>query len=107
MNVTEWLDSRSPAPPPTLARRIREALASQAGVGSADAHTRLAAGAEEVLARLLDDRCDHRASALDLLVADALMTYAFEAAADDPSTIERRAHDAMRRIAQLGRESSA
>jgi hypothetical protein len=44
-----------------------------------------------------------RAQALDLLAADALLTYAFEAAADEPQSLVARADDAMLRIAEVGR----
>ena len=38
-----------------------------------------------MLRALLRDDCATRASALDLLAADALATYAFEAAAESPA----------------------
>ncbi len=41
---------------------------------------------------------DHHAMANALLAADAFVTWAFEAAADDPATISARADAAMRRI---------
>jgi hypothetical protein len=44
---------------------------------------------------------DARAAALDLLAADACVTWALEAAADEPGTLAQRAEDAMRRITQL------
>jgi hypothetical protein len=50
---------------------------------------------------LLGDGCLTRASALDLLAVDAIVTYAFEAAADEPGRLERRASDALARIAAL------
>jgi hypothetical protein len=42
-----------------------------------------------------------RAAALDLLAADALATYAFEAAADDPDAIPARARAAMARLSSF------
>jgi hypothetical protein len=57
--------------------------------------------AERLLGALLRDGCTSRESALDLLVADALVTYAFEAASDEPSRIIERAHRAMVRIASF------
>jgi hypothetical protein len=45
-----------------------------------------------------------RESALDLLAADALATYAFEAAADASKSLEQSARDAMRRIGALATE---
>jgi hypothetical protein len=60
----------------------------------------LAAG-ELLLTRLLSADCTSRDCALDLLAADALVTYAFELAADDPSRIAERAQRAMARLAAL------
>jgi hypothetical protein len=42
-----------------------------------------------------------RESALDLLAADALATYALEAAAETPATLEDRALDAMNRLTAI------
>lgn len=61
----------------------------------------LAAG-ERLVADLLQSNSTSRDSALDLLAADALVTYAFEAASDVPSGLEARASAAMTRIAALG-----
>lgn len=58
--------------------------------------------AEHLLGRLLSDGCMSRSAALDLLVADALVTAAFETGADDPERVDARADWAMRRIASLG-----
>lgn len=54
-----------------------------------------------LLGEMLATEATGRADALDLLAVDALMTYAFEAAADDSSQIESLASDAMVRIASL------
>jgi len=48
-----------------------------------------------------------RAHALDVLSADALLTYAFEAAADEPSRLTARADLAMQRIAALAEARGA
>ena len=44
-----------------------------------------------------------RDGALDLLAADACVTWAFEAAADEPSSLGARAAGAMRRFAEEAR----
>ena len=59
------------------------------------------AASERLVAELLRSECTSRDSALDLLTADALLTYAFEAAGADIDTIGRRASEAMTRIASL------
>jgi hypothetical protein len=62
---------------------------------------------EAAMERLLVDGCLTRESALDLLAVDALITYAFEAAADEPSSLEERAGQALARIAALAEPYSA
>lgn len=97
--LDEWLAERRPAPPAALRRRLREVLTETEPGAQACAEV-----AEAMLARLLEQDCAARGAALDLLVADSLMTYAFEMAADDPSSLEEVAERAMRRIASLGDE---
>jgi hypothetical protein len=63
----------------------------------------LAAG-ELLLTGLLSGDCTSRDCALDLLAADALVTYAFELAAGDPSRIGERAQQATARLAALAGE---
>ena len=91
MTVSDWLDGRTPAPPPVLGARIREALGDLC-----------LAAAERLVGGLLAGDCTSRDCALDLLTADALVTYAFEAAEQSPADLVPRAAAAMRRIAALG-----
>lgn len=53
------------------------------------------------MADLLRDGCLTRESGFDLLAVDALVTYAFEAAADDPEQLDARTRAALSRIAAL------
>lgn len=76
--LLSWLESRRPVPPPTL----RTHLASQASDASVPLPDQLAAGARTLLERVLTRPDGGRELALDLLVADALVTYAFEAQAE-------------------------
>lgn len=104
MTIEAWLQTRVPAPPPALVRRIREALdAVPAAPDAAPAEVLLEAG-ERLLRGLLG--ADHltRNAAVDLLTADALVTYAFEAAASEPERIQERARVAMSRLASLATE---
>jgi hypothetical protein len=91
-------------PPPALARRMQDALdAYHRSAGAAPTETPesyLAAG-EQLLTQLLSGDCTSRDCALDLLAADALVTYAFELAASDPSRIGQRAQQAITRLAAL------
>jgi hypothetical protein len=99
--IAEWLASRTPVPPDALRARLAELLAPVASHDACEAADACLTAAHELLGRLLSDDCATRQSALDLLAADALVTYAFEAAADDPSRLSSRANDAMVRIASL------
>jgi hypothetical protein len=50
------------------------------------------------LTRVLESDSKERPTAHELLAADAFVTWAFEAAANDPATISARADAAMRAI---------
>lgn len=76
--LVAWLEARHPAPPPTLQAHLL-ALAHDAP-GSVPEH--LADAGVALLARVLDQPNGGRELALDLLAADALVTYAFEAQAE-------------------------
>ncbi len=99
--VAEWLALRSPPAPPALLERMREMLAEDGGRPVADAPQVCLSAGESRLAILLAHGATDRTSALDLLAVDALVSYAFEAAADTPETLEQIATDAMTRIAEI------
>ena len=105
MNVREWLHSRTPRPPVALSERI-DAL-----VGGRDAHSAtsipetLQAAGDTLLADLLQRQASSRDSALDLLAADALMTYTMESAAVHVVTLGSRAELAMSHISAILDES--
>ncbi len=101
MTVADWMTERTPRPPEQLETRLRAALGARGGDGASAAHEALLAAAESLLGELLALDCAERARALDLLAVDALVTYAFEAAADFPDTLSRRAATAMAAIAGL------
>jgi hypothetical protein len=82
MIISDWLESRLPAPPPALAERMRALLGADADASADEVHDVLASASERALRDLLA-RGDHsRAIAQDLLAIDALVTYACEAAAE-------------------------
>jgi hypothetical protein len=76
--LIRWLDARRPAPPDALAARLH-ALADASPLALPD---HLAALGLALLRRVSARPGDGRALALDLLAADALVTYAFEAQAE-------------------------
>ena len=59
--------------------------------------------AERLLNNVLRSDCETRASALDLLTVDALMTQALEIAGRDPGLLEEFPEQAMVRIAAHGK----
>ncbi|HEY0972120.1 MAG TPA: hypothetical protein VGE02_14225, partial [Gemmatimonadales bacterium] len=86
-----------------LSARVDAALAATGGAGDAPSPTpgaHLAAG-EALLGAVLRGEGRDRATALDLLAADALVTRAFELAAAEPESLEDLARGSMRRIAAL------
>lgn len=106
-----WVAAQEPPAPAALVERVGGALASlgaDAGdvdVDGAERPARCLAAAEGVLARLLADGATgtrSREAALDLLAADALVTYAFEAASEAPAALPALARDAIARLAAAG-----
>ncbi|MEQ8329059.1 MAG: hypothetical protein RH859_01225 [Longimicrobiales bacterium] len=91
MSLTDWLSERQPAPPPTLARRlaalgadgVSDGTASDTAEGAGSVRSRLERAGLTALdaARAAPGR--ERESAWALLMADALLTYAAEAALDE------------------------
>jgi hypothetical protein len=105
VTVGEWLSARAPAPPEPLAMRLRAALGPRLVDGSSEAPDALLSTAKSLLAELLALDGAGRDRALDLLAVDALVTYAFEAAAEDPDMLSERATEAMTSIASLAAPS--
>jgi hypothetical protein len=101
VTVGEWLRTRVPPPPPDLAERMDIVLGDALEEPVERASDLLLASGERLVAGLLRNNSTTRESALDLLAADALVTYAFELEESSPSNIEARAHAAMMRIASI------
>ena len=80
--LLRWLETRRPTPPAALAAHLAAPLAD----ARAPLPTHLADLGRSVLARVAAAPEEGRALALDLLAADAFVTYAFEAQAEiDPA----------------------
>ena len=77
--VLAWLDARCPAPPAALREHLRGAVHD--APLALDAH--LALLGRELLARVESRPEGGRELAFDLLAADAFVTYAFEAQAEE------------------------
>ena len=86
-DVLVWLEQRRPAPPPALAAHL---AAAAAGSSTSSPHPpppeaspgHLVALGHQLLTRVTATPAGGRELALDLLAADAFVTYAFEAQAE-------------------------
>ncbi len=94
MTDSDWLSRMNPAPPVELANSMRNALNDASTPTAED----LLVAAEQALDKVLRTDCETRASALDLLTVDALMTHALEIASKDPNFAEDFPEQALRRI---------
>ena len=100
--VGEWLASRVPPPPVALATRLKLALSARADDPLSSSPAAFLAGAEDLLKTLLQNGSTSRETALDLLTVDALVTYAFESAAElGDMNFDKTSGEAMRRIAAV------
>ena len=96
IHAGRWLADRTPRPPAQLVDR----LAAVVGDARVVDHAALAELFIERATSLLRNVRDDRSGATDLLVADALITYAMEAAAADHSRFDDIAHRAMLAVAE-------
>jgi hypothetical protein len=101
VTVGEWLSTRQPQPPAALLRRLEAVLGAELARPAAETPEVCLRAGERLAAELLVSNSTSRDSALDLLTADALVTYAFEAASNAPADIDAHAAGAMMRIAAI------
>jgi hypothetical protein len=104
VTLSDWLRQRTPTPPPELSARIQQTLGERCGADASATPDVCIAAAEGLLRELLTRPTVGRESALDLLTVDALVTYAFEAASDDPDSLATLATEAMTRLAATAQE---
>ena len=105
MTLQLWIDSRVPAPPPALAIRMRPAVDAVSTTDERRAGGRALDAAMTLVESIVRDGSGARTGAITLLAADALVTYAFEAASEDPEGLEALAAEAMLRIAAAERRA--
>lgn len=99
--VTGWLATRRPPAPAALSDRLLAMLGDTTAVAHDDVPELCIRTAERELARLLRGDQRARGCAVDLLAVDALVTYAMEAAADDPARLAARAEAAIAALSSL------
>jgi len=104
MTVGDWIRARSPEPPPAFTALVLESLGSRTHDDAARVTECCLEAAVALLEELLAGDPLERSDASALLAADALVTYAFEAAADTPERLDDRAADAMVRLAALSQD---
>ena len=101
MTVGDWLTSRLALAPPVLAEQVRAALEENMH-RDADAIPQLCiTRGESLLRELLQRNPNSRERAGELLLVDALVTYAFEAAIENAQALDDRARDAITRLSAL------
>jgi len=96
-----WVAAHAEQPPAALRARLDAILDSATVAASGPVVPALLDAGHGLLAAILESGSTRRDAALDLLTADALVTYAFEAAAGDPGALDTRAAAAMRAIAAV------
>ncbi len=87
--------------PASLVRRLEAELGDAGDPAPAAAADRYFDAAASLFQRLMLEGCGTRSRAIDLLAVDALVTYALQAAADDPERFDERAGAALRQFAAL------
>jgi hypothetical protein len=96
-----WMAAHAEQPPAALRARLDAILNSESAPAAISAAPALLDAGQTLLSAILVNGSTTRDAALDLLTADALVTYAFEAASEDPVSLDARAAAAMRAIAAL------
>lgn len=99
--VGEWMARIEPAPPAALHSRLCTLVEPWADLSVEQVPDACLEAGERLLDALLASGSTSRDTALDLLAVDSLVTYAFQAAADDPQRLEERTARAMACIAAL------
>lgn len=102
MTVDEWIAARSPAPPTALRQGVLAALGADASAECTRTTEVCLRAAARELHTIVDRRRFDRAGAMDLLIVDALTTYAYEYASTSHRTdLDRAATDGLRRFGEI------
>ncbi|MBC7791286.1 MAG: hypothetical protein H7Z74_15170 [Anaerolineae bacterium] len=101
MTVGDWLSSRLGFAPPALAGQVRAALDADMLRGVEELPEICVSKGERLLRDLLLKAPDARERAGELLLVDALVTYAFEAAIENVQTLDDRARLAIERLSAV------
>lgn len=100
--VADWLSQHDPMQPTALRERLQELLAADAGRPAAQVPEVFIRVGKRLLEQIVNtDEPGDRRNAADLLAVDALVTYAFQAAAELPAELDEKAGDTMIQLAEL------
>jgi hypothetical protein len=102
VTVLDWLESRRPPAPAVLLSGVRDALGDDVAA-DVERTTEVCLGAAaRALRAILDARRFDRDGALDLLVVDALTTYAYEYATAAPGLdLDAAAEEGIRQFGEI------
>jgi hypothetical protein len=103
MDPREWLAARRPAPPVTLAASLEVAVSGFVSSPDVSMSATLSEAGAGILERLTGATApaSRREVAIELLSADALLTYALEAAAEDCESFAASADAVIARLVSL------
>jgi hypothetical protein len=101
VTIGEWLQARTPKPPAELMAGLERALGQRLTEDSENATAEFLTAAERMLRSLVASGETGRPAATDLLIIDALTTYAVEAATETADHLPDFASDAMTRFANI------
>jgi hypothetical protein len=102
VTVRDWLDSRTPPPPAVLDDGVRAALGDDVAADVQRTTEVCLRAAERALRAIVETRRFDRRGALDLLVVDALTTYAYEyASTRSASDVGSAAEEGMRHLGEI------
>jgi hypothetical protein len=99
MDSKQWLRSRTPPPPEGLLTRMEAALGDSYGLSLTEEF--LSAGARILEGLTANGGGIERTSAIDLLAADAFITYAIEAAAENCESFDGQAEAIVAAVAKV------
>jgi hypothetical protein len=100
-----WVEGAKPEAPRALTARVHEVLEANPAWSSLALPDALVAAGEQLLAGVIAKGAEasrDRATALDLLAADACVTWAFEAASAEPESLLLRARKVTAHILAAG-----
>ena len=101
MTVGDWLAQRTPVAPEALRQRVVFQLGDARGAPASNASAACAEAGVRVVESLISTECSQRQNAIDLLAADALVTYAIENAAEHSRDFAAEMDQLVARVAAV------